>query len=228
MADFNSTSSFNNAVGAGGRNQQANKVSLADFGRFKKIRNENSSCQSPSIIVLSSSTSRHTAILRYIFTGLFPSQAQKITLFFPLAILDFVKSGIISLNIIRTYRASHAFMFYLSLNKNREFSLSQITYLQNYLVVVVLALSELRSRLGLRNPIILGLYCTVIRNISESKCALLTALTSYSIMAHCYGRVGAEYNSCLTVNNARRLGLCGFLTTRSPKLTTTKVSLWNA
>ncbi len=181
------------------------------------------------MIVLSNSTSRHTAILRYIFTGLFPSQAQKITLFFPLAILDFVKSGIILLNIIRTYCASYTFMFNKSLNKSTEFSLLQITYLQNYWLVVVLgSISELESRLGLENPVRLGLYCTVIGNISESKCALLTALTSYSIMAHCYGRVGAEYNSCLTVNNARRLVLHGFLTTRSPNLTITKVSLWNA
>ena len=101
-----------------------------------------------------------------------------------------------------------------------------ITCLQNYFRMVILALSELRSRLGLRNPIILGLYCTVIGDISESKCALLTALTSYSVIALCYDRVGAEYNSCLTVNNARRLVLCGFLTTRSPNLTITKVSLW--
>ena len=101
-----------------------------------------------------------------------------------------------------------------------------ITCLQNYFRMVILALSELESRLGLEKPIEHGLYCTVIGDISESKCALSTALTSYSVMALCYDRVGAEYNSCLTVNNARRFVLCGFLTTRSPNLTRTKVSLW--
>ena len=118
--------------------------------------------------------------------------------------------------------------YLITQNLNRINNDILITYLQKYFTMVILGLSELESRLGLENPILFGLYCTVIRNISESKCALLTALTSYSIMAHCYGRVGAEYNSCLTVNNARRLTICGFLTTRSPKLTITKVSLWNA
>jgi len=96
-----------------------------------------------------------------------------------------------------------------------------ITCLQNYFRMVILALSELESRLGLENPVRLGLYCIVIGNISKGKCVLLAALTSYSVIALCYDRVGAEYNSCLTVNNARRLVLHGFLTTRSPNLTIT-------
>jgi hypothetical protein len=98
--------------------------------------------------------------------------------------------------------------------------------LRNSQHMVRFCLSEIFERqLGLENPVRLGLYCTVIRNISESKCVLLPVLTSYSVMATCYDRVGAEYNNCLTVNNARRLVLHGFLTTRSPKQAMAKVLL---
>ncbi|WP_440682936.1 hypothetical protein [Cysteiniphilum halobium] len=76
-----------------------------------------------------------------------------------------------------------------------SFYLLKLSYLQNYFTMVVLSSSVLDIRLSLENPMLLGLYCTVICNISESKCALLTTLTSYSIIAHCYDRVGAEYNN---------------------------------
>ncbi|WP_206609118.1 hypothetical protein, partial [Cysteiniphilum litorale] len=97
--------------------------------------------------------------------------------------------------------------------------------LQNFQHMVGFSLSSFfKRRLGLETrKVQIGLYCTVIRNRSESKCALSTALTSYSIIAPCYGRVGAEYNSWLPVNNARRLFVHGFLTTRSPNLTTAVV-----
>jgi hypothetical protein len=113
-----------------------------------------------------------------------------------------------------------------SYNLPNFFKKNHSSDLQNSQHMVRFCLSEIFERqLGLENPVRLGLYCTVIRNISESKCVLLPVLTSYSVMATCYDRVGAEYNNCLTVNNARRLVLHGFLTTRSPKQAMAKVLL---
>ncbi len=109
-------------------------------------------------------------------------------------------------------------------NRSNLFKKYHAHILQNFQHMVGSSLSSFfKRRLGLENPIEHGKYCIVIRSTSESKCALSTALTSYSIIAPCYGRVGAEYNSCLTVNNARRFVLYGFLTTRSPNLTTAVV-----
>ncbi|WP_119328389.1 hypothetical protein [Cysteiniphilum halobium] len=76
-----------------------------------------------------------------------------------------------------------------------SFYLLKLSYLQNYFTMVVLSSSVLDIRLSLITPVLVGLYCTVICNISESKCVLLTTFTSYSVIAHCYDRVGAEYNN---------------------------------
>ena len=104
------------------------------------------------------------------------------------------------------------------INKKTSLVNIKLTCLQNYFQVVILILSELRSgqNMGLRNPISFGLYCIVIRSISQSKYTLLTVLTCYLFIAlRCYDWVGAEYNS-RKANNARRLMICGFLTTQSP------------
>ncbi len=132
-----------------------------------------------------------------------------------------------SFNPMTYFNCSNDFIFFNTTNFNNLpnfFKKSHAHILQNFQHMVGSSMSSFfKRRLGLENPMLLGLYCIVIRNRSESKCALSTALTSYSVVALCYGRVGAEYNSWLPVNNARRLVTCGFLTTRSPNLTTAVV-----
>ncbi|WP_157968366.1 hypothetical protein, partial [Cysteiniphilum litorale] len=97
--------------------------------------------------------------------------------------------------------------------------------LQNFQHMVRFSVSGIfKGRLGLRNPIQDGLYCTVSSISGKWLFILFTALTDYLVITSLrrYDWVGAEISHQLA-NTVRRFFFYGFLTTRSPNLTTAVV-----
>ena len=82
---------------------------------------------------------------------------------------------------------------------------------QQYLVSLLRYFKLCFCTQGLENSVETGIYCSVSNIQQVGVCALTSVLTKALSL---YGWDGAEYNS-LMANNACRLSLRGFLTSRS-------------